>query len=134
MLVPSERSSGKHRLYSAYEVGRPYRVIALRRLGMGLDEIAAVLDSDEVSLVETVRRHLEQVERELEHQQLLRERLRRMLEALERRVEPSAEEFIDALEAMSVIEAKVEDVLIRLPAEEAEDLPPWLAREGCRSC
>ncbi len=57
------------------DVRRVYRIIALRRLGIGLDEIAGGLDSDEVSLVETVPRHLGQVERELEHQQLLRERL-----------------------------------------------------------
>ena len=38
------------------------------------------------------------------------------------------------MEAMSVMEANVEDVLIRLPAEEADDPPPRLAREGTASC
>ncbi len=132
LLVPSERTSGNHRLYSEHDVRRLYGVIALRRLGLGLDEIAALLDDDRVGLVETVRRHLAQVERELEHQHLLRERLRRMLEALEHRVEPSAEEFIDALEAMTMIEVNVEDVLIQLSAEEVDEPPPRLAREGYR--
>ena len=38
LLVPSERSSANHRLYSEDDVRRLYRVIALRRLGLGLDE------------------------------------------------------------------------------------------------
>ncbi len=132
LLVPSERTDAGHRLYAEQDVRRLYRVLALRRLGLGLEEIALVLDDESVSLLETVRRHLARVERDLERQHTLRERLRQILEALERSVEPSAEEFIEALEAMTVIETKVEDVLIRLPGEEAEEPPPRLARESHR--
>ncbi len=132
LLVPSERTFAGHRLYAEQDVRRLYRVLALRRLGLGLAEIASVLDDESVSLLETVRRHLAQVERELAHQHMLRERLRQILEALERSVEPSAEEFIDALEVMTVIETNVEDVLIRLPGDEADEPPPRLARESHR--
>lgn len=68
LLVPSQRTSGGHRVYDARDVERLYRVLALRRLGLRLDEIASLLDDGGVSLLETVRRHLEQVERELAHQ------------------------------------------------------------------
>ncbi len=132
LLVPSERTPAGHRLYAEADVRRLYRVLALRRLGMRLDEIASLLDDERVSLVETVRRHLDQVERQLERQQLLRQRLRHILEALERSIEPAVEEFIDALEAMAVIEAEVEDVVIRLPADGLDEPPPRLAREGNR--
>jgi len=132
LLVPAERTSGGHRLYAQLDVRRLYLILALRRLGLGLEEIASLLDDDGVSLIDTVRRHLEQVERELENQHRLHERLRQMLAALERSVEPGADEYIDALEAMSVIEATVEDVVIRVPAGEAAEPPPPLAREGYR--
>jgi DNA-binding transcriptional MerR regulator len=78
LLVPSQRTSGGHRVYDARDVERLYRILALRRLGLRLDEIASLLDDGGVSLLETVRRHLEQVERELAHQHRLRERLRRI--------------------------------------------------------
>ena len=133
LLVASERTSAGHRLYAEQDVRRLYRILALRRLGMRLDEIAAVLDDEGLTLLETVRRHLEQVERELERQQTLRERLRRLFAALERSVEPSAGEFIGAIEAMTVVEAEVEDVLVRVPAEEADEPPPRLGREGYRT-
>ena len=112
LVVPVERTSGGYRLYGEREVERLYRVLALRRLGLRLDEIADVLDDEGVSLLETVRRHLEHVERELDQQRRLRERLQDLLDALESSVEPPAEQFIGTLEAMAVIEMNVKDVLI----------------------
>ena len=112
LLVPSERTSGGHRLYAEQDLERLYRIVALRRLGMRLDEIAALLDENGVSLLETVRRHVAHVEQELEQQQRLRERLRQLLDALEQSIEPSTDQFIETLEAMTVVEAKVKDVLI----------------------
>jgi len=97
-----------------------------------LGEIASLLDDDGAGLLDTVRRHLQQVERDLERQQTLRERLRQLLAALEGSVEPPAQEFIEAIEAMTVVVAAVEDVLIRIPADEPDDPPPRLAREGYR--
>jgi len=131
LLVPWKRTSAGHRLYAGQEVRRPHHILALRRLGLRLEETASLLD-DDVSLVETVRRHLDQVERELEHQHRLHRRLRQIRDALERSVEPAVSEFIDAMEAMTVIETIVEDVMIRLPAGEADEPLPPLAREGYR--
>ncbi len=131
LLVPWERTSAGHRLYADQDVRRLYHILALRGLGLGLEEIASLLD-DDVSLLDTVRRHLGQVERELEHRHRLRRRLREILDALERAVEPAIDEFIDAMEAMTVIETDVQDVLIRLPAESADDPPPRHARERYR--
>jgi bifunctional DNase/RNase/DNA-binding transcriptional MerR regulator len=131
LLVPWNRTSAGHRLYAGQDVRRLYHILALRRLGLRLEQIGSLLD-DDVSLVETVRRHLEQVERELEHQHTLRRRLRQILDALERSVEPAVSEFIDAMEAMTVIETIVEDVMIRLPADQSDEPPAPLAREGYR--
>jgi bifunctional DNase/RNase/DNA-binding transcriptional MerR regulator len=131
LLVPWERTSAGHRLYADQDVRRLYHILALRGLRLSLEEIASLLDED-ISLLDTVRRHLGQVERELEHRHRLRLRLRQILDALERAVEPAVDEFIDAMEAMTVIETDVQDVLMRLPAEEADQPPPRLAREGYR--
>ena len=90
-----------------------------------------MLDED-TSLVDTVRRHLEPVERELEHRQRLRRWLRRMLDSLERSIEPSVSEFIDAMEAMTMVETVVDEVFIHVPADEPDEPPPRLTREGYR--
>src|SRR5688500_17584376 len=46
LLVPSERTSSGYRLYGEPDLRRLYRILALRRVGFGLDDIAAALDAD----------------------------------------------------------------------------------------
>jgi DNA-binding transcriptional MerR regulator len=132
LLVPSQRTSGGHRVYDARDVERLYRVLALRRLGLRLDEIASLLDDGGVSLLETVRRHLEQVERELAHQYRLRERLRRILAVLHRSAEPPVEDYLDAVEAMTMIEIDVQDVVMRVPGAKADTPVSRSPHEGSR--
>ncbi len=102
-------------------------MLALRGAGIALDEIAAVLDDDKVSLVDTVRRHVAAVEHEIAHRHRLLGRLRETLEALERTAEPSVEKLIGAVEAMTVVEATIEDVVGREPwAATWETSPSWV--------
>jgi len=105
LLVPSERTSAGHRLYAERDVRRLYRILALRSLGLRLEEIACSLDKGPPALAETVRRQLRRVERELDQRQQLRGRLTVILDALERSIEPSLDQFIDAIEVMTMIEA-----------------------------
>jgi bifunctional DNase/RNase len=118
LLVPGRTESG-HRVYAPADVERLYRVLALRGVGMTLDEIAAVLDDDGVSLIDTVRRHVAAVERDIEQRQRLLARLREMLDGLEHSTAPSVDELIGTVEAMTVVEATIEDVVTREPREEA---------------
>lgn len=115
LLVPCDRTGSGHRLYAEEDVRRLYRILALRRLGFPLDEIASLLDEGGLSLADTVRRHLERVERDLARQQELRRHLVHILDALDRFLEPSVNEFIDALEVMAMIETSLEDVLVPVP-------------------
>src|ERR687887_2849616 len=74
LLRPSERTSGGHRLYTADDVQRLYRLLALRGLGLPLDEVGALLESED-GVADTVRRHLARVEQQLEALTRLRGRL-----------------------------------------------------------
>ena len=111
LLVPSERTTAGHRLYSEGDVQRLYRILALRRLGFALGEIESVLSAESPDLRETVRRHLAQVERDLARQRRLRQRLAEIRSALERSVQPSVDQFIDIVEAMAMIETTIADVV-----------------------
>lgn len=104
LLVPAERSHAGRRLYSTRDVRRLYRIVALRRLGLGLGEIGALLDSSP-DLAQAVHRHLERVERELELQRRLRVTLTRILELLDAGHEPDRDEFIDAIGVMIMSES-----------------------------
>lgn len=112
LLVPG-RTDGGHRVYSAADVERLYRVLALRGVGLSLDEIGAVLDDEDVGLIDTMRRHVAAVERDIEQRRRLLRRLRDMLDGLERSSAPTTDELIGAVEAMTVVEATIEDIVTR---------------------
>ena len=102
LLVPSERTHGGHRLYSAADVERLYRLLALRKVGLPLEEIGPLLDGED-GIGDTVRRHLGRVEQQLGALEELRLRLTQLLAALDGG-EESTQQLLDALEAMSMAE------------------------------
>jgi len=104
LLTPSERSAAGHRRYGPGDVRRLYRVLALRRLGLPLDEVAAALAAEGGDLRLTVRRHLERVEAELAGARAVQRRLTALLASLERAEEPSVAELIRTIEEMAMYE------------------------------
>ena len=102
LLVPSERTQGGHRLYTAADVQRLYRLLALRELGLPLGEIGTVLDADD-TLAGTVRRHLDHTERRLRQLQALHQKLTLLLAALDGGAQPTTP-ILEAIEAMSMFE------------------------------
>lgn len=75
LLVPAERTPAGHRRYGVEEVDRLYRIVALRDLGLGLDEIALSLDGDRTTSIEVARRQLAEVTRRIDELERLRARL-----------------------------------------------------------
>jgi MerR family transcriptional regulator, thiopeptide resistance regulator len=104
LVHPSARTEAGHRLYTAPDVARLYRVLALRRLGFSLERTAAALDGAGCDLDTIVRAQLDEVERQLAQQALLRTRLRSMLATLERSEPLSVDSLIQALEVMKMFE------------------------------
>jgi MerR family transcriptional regulator, thiopeptide resistance regulator len=102
LLVPSERTGGGHRLYSAADVERLYRLLALRGIGLPLEEIGPLLDHQD-GIAETVRGHLGRVEQQLGSLEELRLRLTRLLAALDGGGR-STQHLLDAMEAMTMFE------------------------------
>ena len=103
LLVP-ERSPAGHRVYADRDVRRLYQIVALRQLGFPLDEIARYLAPAGSDLRPAMRRHLERLEQQLDLQERLRQRLLRALDTLEQAGEPSTDQFLDILEAMTKME------------------------------
>src|SRR2546429_8277984 len=62
LLCPAHRSAAGQRLYTEDDVGRLYRILALRQLGIPLTQIAHSLDGDLNDLGTAVRAQLAQVE------------------------------------------------------------------------
>jgi MerR family transcriptional regulator, thiopeptide resistance regulator len=102
LLTPSDRTLAGYRLYSSGEVRRLYRIVALRRLGLRLDEIRDALEGNGADLGDIVRRQLQAVDRQLGELKDLRLRLQAIEESLARRREPSVDELIETMEVMTM--------------------------------
>src|SRR3954453_11494354 len=100
LLRPAERSGAGHRHYSRRDVERLYRIVALRRLGLPLEEIGAALEGEDLQAA--VAAHLERVRSELARQRALARRLEGILDAFAQLGGPSTDQLIDAIEVMTM--------------------------------
>jgi DNA-binding transcriptional MerR regulator len=105
LLAPADRSDSGHRLYGRDEVQRLYRIVAMRQLGMSLDDIKGVLTSGPSDPRDVVRKHLADLARQIDMQEQLRQRLIAILQTLDQTDEPQTEDFIRALEVMTMIDS-----------------------------
>ena len=79
LLTPTRRTEAGYRLYDADDVERLARILALRGLGLSLDEVRSCLDDPELSLGRVIALRIGRLREEIEE----RTRLLRSLEALE---------------------------------------------------
>jgi DNA-binding transcriptional MerR regulator len=80
LLLPSGRSSAGYRLYTPEDVQRLQHVVVYRRLGFGLDDVAAMLDDPQADVTAHLRRQRTAVAARVEQ-------LRDLLTALDRALE-----------------------------------------------
>jgi MerR family transcriptional regulator, thiopeptide resistance regulator len=114
LLTPSERSGGGHRLYTAADVQRLYRICLLRRLGVPLEQITPALDDPAWSLVAAMSRHLQHVDRQLALGHQLRARLSGMVAALSADNPPSAQDLLTTVEEMAMLDSAVQRRIVFL--------------------
>src|SRR4051812_46594247 len=100
LLCPAERSAAGHRRYATADVERLYRIVALRRLGLPLEEIGVALEVEGPDLRAAVEAHRARVKDELAR---LR-RLESILDAIAGLGEPSTTLIIEAIEVMTMSE------------------------------
>ncbi len=104
LLVPSGRTDGGYRLYSGDDVRRLYRIVALRRLGFGLGDVAAMLARDGDDPRPVIREQIDRLGAQIEAAGRLRDDLRLLLASLEGDGSAPAEQFLHAIEGMRMID------------------------------
>jgi MerR family transcriptional regulator, thiopeptide resistance regulator len=97
LLSPLSRTEGGHRCYTSRDVRRLHRIVALRSLGISLEEIGTLLDG-EPDPTGLLRRQLDVVEERIHKASDLRARLLDLLINLGRNAEPSAQQLLQLIE------------------------------------
>src|SRR5262249_44789327 len=104
LLKPSLKTDSGHRLYTAADVARLQQVLSLRQLGFALEEIAGCLDRPGFSPLEVIRLHVARLRKQIELQRGLCERLEALDTAFRSAGEVSAEQFLQTIEFMTMVE------------------------------
>lgn len=104
LLTPSRRSEGGYRLYDAGDIGRLQQISSLKRLGLSLKEIRAVLEDRSLSPAEVLRGHITRLNEEIALRRKLRKRLAKVSERLELEREISATELLETIKEIEMSE------------------------------
>lgn len=105
LLKPSMRTESGYRLYTAGDVARLQQVLSLRHLGFSLGEVRDCLDRPGFSPLELIELHAERLREQIELRRQLREKLETIAAHLRAAEVVSAEEFLRAIERMTMIES-----------------------------
>jgi DNA-binding transcriptional MerR regulator len=97
LLSPLSRTEGGHRCYTSGDVRRLHRIVALRSLGISLEQIGTLLNG-EPDPADLLRRQLDVVEDRIRSATSLRTRLLDVLDALGHNSEPSAGQLLQLIE------------------------------------
>ncbi|MGV9284823.1 methyltransferase [Streptomyces sp. NPDC003730] len=100
-VVSPERTPSGHRRYGPAHVTRLHRAMALRRTGLGLRRIAALLNHEDPDPAATLRAHLGDVEEDLRRRSRLRDRLVAALESAK------PDQLMKVIETMTMFEQYV---------------------------
>jgi DNA-binding transcriptional MerR regulator len=104
LLRPSHHSDSGYRLYGAGDVERLQRILSLRQLGFSLEEIRNCLDRPDFAPLQVVRLHLARLHEHIRLQQRLCDRLEALAGRFESADAVSADEFLQVIEGMTMME------------------------------
>jgi MerR family transcriptional regulator, thiopeptide resistance regulator len=104
LLRPSLHTEAGHRLYTAADVARLQQIVSLRQLGFSLEEVRHCLDRPGFSPLEVIRLHLARLREQIEMQKELCQRLEGLTQLFASAREVSADEFLETIERMTMIE------------------------------
>lgn len=108
LLTPSDRTGSAHgsghRLYTAADVARLHQVVCLKQLGFSLEQVREYMTRADYDPRAVVRLHLAEVRRRAAELADLGDRLQALAETLDAADAPSADTFLQTIEAIAMAE------------------------------
>jgi DNA-binding transcriptional MerR regulator len=127
LLSPSKRSDAGYRLYAQGDIVKLFRIQALQRLGLSLTEIEGVLERAGMALPTLIARQVTLLDTQIEQATTLRSRLAQLQLALARGAEPSTDDWLDAVELITVYERHCSPEELERLLENKNDAASWRA-------
>ena len=119
VLTPEERSESGYRLYGPKEVLRLAQIVLLRRLGLSLVRVAAVLDGTDQGMEKVMQARLDDLDRALARDAALRRQTLTIIEQLQSDGR-SSDELLEGMEELMTMETGVRQRIAILVYEDIE--------------
>jgi DNA-binding transcriptional MerR regulator len=129
LLSPSERTEGRHRLYTARDLARLQQIKSLQHLGFSLEEVRDCLERPEYSPLRVVELQLTRLRQQIELEQRLCRRLEALAMGLRKTQECSVEELLQIIEGITMFEKHFTAEQMEKIQERGRQLGPERIRE-----
>lgn len=121
LLIPSARSDSGYRLYNRADIARLHHIQALRRMGLTLAEVGAILERSDLALPTVLERQIAMLNQQLAQITALRARLQTMQLQLTAGDDPELNDWLTTLELMTMYDKYfTADELAQLPFYQAD--------------
>ena len=124
LLTPSHRTESGHRLYDRDDVVRLQQIVMLRQLGFALGEIGAALGRTDAALPRLIDLHLGRLRQQIERERRLYARLEQMSAWMRAGREVSIDEFLSAIEEMTMFEKYMTEEQLETLRKRGEAIGP----------
>ncbi len=129
LLSPSAHSEGGHRLYTAADIARLQQIKSLRQLGFSLEQTRECLSRPDYSPQRVIAAHLARLREQIALQQRLCAWLEQIAGWLESTGTVSVEDFLQAIEGISMVEKYYTPEQLEYLKRRAEQIGPERIRE-----
>jgi DNA-binding transcriptional MerR regulator len=123
-LKPSLHTEVGHRLYTAGDVARLQQVLSLRQLGFSLEEVRDCLNRPDFSPSKVIGLHVGRLREQIDLQRKLCARLEAIAAHLDAAGEVSAEEFLQTIEVITMMEKLYTPEQVKQFAEVGKQVGP----------
>ena len=107
LLSPSGKTESGHRLYNESDLSRLQQILSLKELGLSLEEIKGVLDSNQISPLEIVNLQIIRIKEQIKEQQQLLDQLQHVSKLMTKEATVTAKDFTNLLQAMKIRHEKI---------------------------
>ena len=107
LLSPSGKTESGHRLYNDTDLSRLQQILSLKELGLSLEEIKAILDSNQISPLEIVNLQIIRIKKQIKEQQYVLDQLEHVSKLMANETKVTAKDFTNLLQAMKIRHEKI---------------------------
>lgn len=108
LVCPSGRTASGHRLYHDADLQRLYQVVALRQLGLSLNDVAAVLVG-ETSMAEVLHAHRSYLDEQMAAMRRLRAQVSTLAATVEQSAQVSVPDFLELIRGVMEVDETVQE-------------------------